>query len=131
MHYWFNSNGNFADLVEELLCRNCNLTSDGFQISTRRPHTPDKRIRTLCHKCQTPKFSDGSHLSGKKEDSQSCVASIPTELSENLVVCKENKEAILKSSYWRDMFDDQGNPLFESRAGPNIKIGEFETHNYS
>ena len=39
--------------------------------------------------------------------------------SEKLAICRENKKAILKSSNWRDMYDDQGNPLFDSTDDEN------------
>ena len=34
-------------------CRNCNLTAESLQISTRRPQTSDKALGTLCCKCCT------------------------------------------------------------------------------
>ena len=53
------------------------------------------------------------------------------QMTQKMLLCvKKTNEALLKSSYWRDMFNDQGNPLFESRAVPNITNGKFATHNY-
>ena len=37
----------------------------------------------------------------------------------NLSISKRNKEAILKSSNWRDMYDEEGNPLFDTTDDEN------------
>ena len=42
----------------------------------------------------------------------------------SLAICKKNKEAILNSKRWRDMYDDQGNPLFETTDEENSSEDE-------
>ena len=37
----------------------------------------------------------------------------------NLSISKRNKEAILKSSNWPDMYDEEGNPLFDTTDDEN------------
>ena len=59
----------FQDYSALWHCRNYNLTAESPKISTRRPQTRDKGIGTLCHKCHTKEVFDGSHLSGKIEES--------------------------------------------------------------
>ena len=40
-------------------CRNCNLTAESPQISTRRPQTPDEATWTLRASCATQEVFDG------------------------------------------------------------------------
>ena len=43
----------------------------------------------------------------------------PKEDPGNLSISKRNKEAVLKSSNWRDMYDEEGNPLFDTTDDEN------------
>ena len=47
--------------------------------------------------------------------------------SKKLAICKENKKAILISCNWRDMYDDQGNPLFDTTDDENSSVDNEES----
>ena len=69
-------------------CRNCNLTAESPQISTRGPQTPDKATGTLCAKCAklkkiiwfcVPEVSVVSFHGQDRREPNMCVRDFPRE----------------------------------------------------
>ena len=113
-----------ADVKECSLCEDRFLTTKEFQLHVADHLAEIKEIYVEYLKSGHELFvcSICNFQSNIAKDIKTHIAEhtlTPKVLSEKIAICKENKEAILKSKDWRDMYDEQGNPLFESTDDEN------------
>lgn len=118
------NNASVVDVKECSLCDDQFLTQEEFKIHITEHLEEIQNIDVEYLKSGNEIFSCSlcSFESNVSKDIKDHLAdhTLTTKVgSENLSISKRNKEAILKSKNWRDMYDDEGNPLFETTDEEN------------